>query len=244
MKKLLLALSLTTTLTFADFIGGEVNLGYYTHAPSGTAQNGGDSVDIEDDLKWESENDIFLKAYFEHPIPLIPNIRLGYTRFTHEGSGEASNSFTWGGMTLFKLSDDVYTKLDLDIYDISLYYEFLDNWLNFDAGLNIKYLSGSIVVNSTTKHEENSIELPVPMLYAKARIDIPATNLSFQAEGDYISYGDNALYDLEIGARYSFLLGFGVEAGYKTFKIKIDDVDDISMDADFSGVYGKLVWDF
>ena len=242
MKQILALLTIASSLTMADFIGGEIDLGYYTHAPSGTAQNGSDEVNIENDLKWKEESDVFFKAYFEHPIPLIPNIRLGYTGFTHEGSGTASKSlFSWGEIDL---SDDVYTKLDLNIYDVSLYYELLDNWLSFDVGVNIKYLNGSIDVDSTTKHEHNSIDLPIPMLYAKGRVDIPATDLSFQAEGDYISYGNNSIYDLELGARYTIALGFGVEAGYKSFKIKIDNVNDISMDADFSGLYGKVVWDF
>jgi len=228
----------------ADFLGGEVNLGLYSHSPSGTARNGGDNVDIEKDLNWQSENDIFFKAYFEHPVPLIPNIRVGYTGFSHKGAGEASKTFSWGGINLFSLTDDVISDLTLDIYDITIYYEFLDNWLNFDAGLNIKYLNGSIDVETSMRHEHNNIEVPIPMLYAKGRVNLPSTDLSFQIEGDYIGYDNNLLYDLEIGARYSFIMGFGVEAGYKTFKIKIDNVDDINMDTEFSGVYGKLVWDF
>jgi outer membrane protein len=223
----------------ADFIGGEVNLGYYTHNPSGSAQNGNDKVDIESDLKWEEENDMFLKVYFEHPVPIIPNVKLGYTKFSHSGEGKATKGFSWGVINI-GLNGDIDSKLDLNIYDIALYYELLDNWLNFDVGVNIKYLDGSIDVNS----DETSVNLPIPMLYAKARVNIPATDLSFQAEGNYISYGDNALFDLEVGARYTFALGFGVEAGYKAFKIKLDDVDDTSMDADFNGLYGKIVWDF
>ncbi len=244
MKKLLFSTIMIITFTMADFIGGEVNLGLYNHSPSGTAQNGGDNIDIEKDLNWKSENEIFLRAYFEHPLPIIPNIRVGYTKFSHNGAGEASKTFSWGGINLFSLTDDVYSELDLDIYDLTLYYELLDNWLNFDVGVNIKYLNGFMDVETLLKHEHNNIDVPIPMLYAKAKIDIPNTDLSFQAEGDFIEYDDNSIYDLEIGARYSFIIGFGVEAGYKTFKIKIDDVDDMSMDTDFSGIYGKLIWDF
>jgi outer membrane protein len=120
----------------------------------------------------------------------------------------------------------------------------LDNWLNLDVGLNIKYLDGSINIKSTTENENNDFNVPIPMLYTKARLDVPTTDLSFQLEGNYISYDGNTLYDLELGARYTFALGFGVEGGYKAFKLKIDDIDDLSMDADFNGIYGKLVWDF
>ncbi len=243
MRKIALATVLATTVGMADFIGGEVNLGYYNHSPSGTAQNGDDVIDIESDLKWEDESDIFIKAYFEHPVPIIPNIKVGYSSFGHEGDGTVSKRFSWNSIS-FNLRDRIHTKLDLDIYDITLYYELLDNWLNLDAGINIKYLDGYIEVDTTTKHENSSIGLPIPMLYAKARVDVPTTDLSFQLEGNYITYDGNTLYDLEMGARYSFMLGFGIEAGYKAFKLKIDDVDDTSMDADFSGLYGKVVWDF
>ena len=244
MKKILFATALATTLGMADFIGGEVNLGYYSHSPSGVAQNGDDKVDIEDDLKWENEGDVFFKAYFEHPVPIVPNIKIGYSSFSHKGDGVASKTFSWGDINLITVKDKIDTELDLKMYDITLYYELLDNWLNFDAGLNIKYLDGSIKVDTTTDHEESSVSVPIPMLYAKARVDIPTTDVSLQVEGNYISYDSNTLYDLEIGARYTFMLGLGIEAGYKTLKLKIDDIDDASIDADFNGIYGKVVWDF
>lgn len=243
MKKIVLATMVATTFGMADFIGGEINLGYYSHTPTGTAQNKDDIVDIKDDLNWKNENDIFFKAYIEHPLPMIPNIKIGYTGFKQEGSGTVTDTFSWGGIQLFSLSDDVYSKLDLNFYDITLYYELLDNWLNLDMGLNIKYFDGAIDIETTKKHEHNDIQLPLPMLYLKARLDIPTTNLSFQAEGDYISYEENNIYDLEIGARYEIVVGFGIEVGYKSLKIKIDNVEDFSMDANFNGVYGKLVWD-
>ncbi|NOZ91128.1 MAG: TIGR04219 family outer membrane beta-barrel protein [Epsilonproteobacteria bacterium] len=248
MKKIVLATMLVSSLSMADFIGGEVNLGYYTHNPSGTAQYDGDSIDIEDDLKWENEQDIFLKVYLEHPIPVIPNIKVGYTDFSHSGDGTPSTSFTFGGEN-YTTSANITSDFNLKMYDITLYYELLDNWLNLDAGINVKYIDGDISVDgrdSTGKpiHESTDFELPIPMLYAKAKIDIPTTDLSFQAEGNYVNYDGNTLYDLEAGVRYLFALGFGVEAGYKTLKIKIDDVDDFSMDTDFNGFYGKVVWDF
>jgi len=244
MKKILLASLVATSFGMADFIGGEVDLGYYSHNPSGTAQYKGDVVDIEKDLHWENEQDMFVRAYFEHPIPIVPNIRLGYSKFSHEGNGQATKTFSWDGFEIPITDPNVYSKIDLNIYDITLYYEFLDNWISADAGLNIKYLDGTIDVKSSTKNSSNDIQVPIPMLYFKGKVDIPTTDLSFQLEGDYISYDGNMLYDFELGARYTFIAGFGIEAGYKAMKIKIDDVSDFSMDTDFNGVYGKVVWDF
>ena len=248
MKKNLLLVGMISTFGMADIIGGEVNLGYYNHSPSGTVQYQGDVVDIEKDLKWESEGDIFIKAYIEHPLPIIPNIKVGYSTFGHSGSGSVEKRFEFGSSS-FDLNTNIDTKFDLKMYDLTLYYELLDNWINADVGVNIKYIDGEIAVkgkdlSGALLNESTSFQVPIPMLYAKVRLDIPTTDLSFQAEGNYIGYDGNTFYDAEIGARYTFALGLGFEAGYKTMKLKLDDIDDLSMDSDFSGAYGKLVWDF
>ena len=249
MKRVITGITILGTLSMADVIGGELNLGFYNHSPSGYAQYQGDKVDLENDLKWESEGDVFVKAYLEHPLPILPNIKLGYTSFGHNGSGKVKNSFQFGGKQ-FNINTDIDSSLDLKMYDLTLYYEILDNWLNLDLGVNIKYMDGTLTVkgsNIVTKQlidESSDFQVPIPMLYAKARFDIPTTDISLQAEGNYVSYDGNTLYDAEVGLRYTFLLGLGLEAGYKTMKLKLDDVDDLTMDSDFSGAYGKLVWDF
>ncbi len=249
MKKLLSLIGICSTLSMADVVGGEIDLGYYSHTPSGWAQYKGDVVDLKNDLKWKNEGDIFIKAYLEHPLPILPNIKVGYSKFGHSGSGEITKGFQFGGES-FGIGTDVDTNFDLKMYDLTLYYEILDNWVNLDLGLNVKYLDGVLTVkgqNIVTQQlidESDDIKAPIPMLYAKARFDVPTTDLSFQAEGNYVSYDGNTLYDAELGARYTFLLGLGLEIGYKTMKIKLNDVDDLSMDSDFSGAYGKLVWDF
>ena len=84
----------------------------------------------------------------------------------------------------------------------------------------------------------------MPTLYAKARFDIPMSGFSFQAEGDLISYNSSTLYDLDLGARYTFMMGLGIEAGVRMMKLKLDDVDDIDADIDIGGAYLSAVWDF
>jgi len=244
MKKVLgLAIAATGLLT-ADIIGGELNLGYYQHTPSGTLQYQGNSINLVDTLKWKEESDMFAKIYLEHPVPIIPNVKVGYTDFGHSGSGVVNTAFTFGGQT-YTANSNIDSIFDLKMYDLALYYELLDNWVNLDVGVNVKYVDGSISVKSNTGlSEATSFQVPLPMLYGKARFDVPTTDLSFQVEGNYVSYDGNTLYDAEAGVRYTFALGLGLEAGYKTMKLELDNVDDISMNTDFSGAYGKLVWDF
>ena len=249
MKKTLALLSILSTLSMADVIGGEINLGYYNHTPNGSAQYNGDILKLEDTLKLENEGDMFIKAYIEHPLPILPNIKIGYTSFKHSGTGTVTDAFTFGDK-IFSPNAKIDTSFDLEMYDLTLYYELLDNWLNLDVGVNIKYIDGVLRVKGTNLitqqivDESTDFQVPVPMLYAKVRFDVPTTDVSFQAEGNYVTYDGHTFYDAEAGIRYTFLLGLGVEAGYKTIKLKINDIEGLTMDADFSGAYGKLVWDF
>jgi outer membrane protein len=123
-KKLALFMLLTLSRLPADTIGGEVSLGFFNHQPNGNASYKGNEADIEDTLGYSEEQDIFLKAYLEHPLPLIPNIKFGYTTLSQEGSSSV-NDFTWGDTTY---NGTIESSLSLDMSDITLYYEFLDHW--------------------------------------------------------------------------------------------------------------------
>ena len=249
MKKIVASIAFLGTIAMADTIGGELNLGYYQHTPSGTLQYKGDSIDLKDDFKWKQESDVFAKLYIEHPLPLLPNIKLGYSSFGHTGSGLLNNDITFGNKT-YTSTSKIDSKFDLDMYDLTLYYELVDIGFDLDLGLNIRYLDGSVSavgvggIPPKPIDESTSFSVPVPMIYAKTRVPIPSTDIAFQAEGNYISYSGNQFYDFEAGMRYTFALGLGIEGGYKTMKLKLDDVDDLSLDSTFSGAYAKLVWDF
>ena len=248
MKKIVASIVFIGTVVMADTIGGELDIGYYEHTPSGTIEYQGDSIDLENDFKWKKESDVFAKLYIEHPIPILPNIKLGYSSFGHSGSGILSKDIIFANQT-YTATGKIDSTFDLDMYDLTLYYEVIDTGL--DLGLNVRYLDGSVSavgVSAGTPpsiiNESTSFSVPVPMIYAKARVPLPVTNISFQAEGNYISYSGNQFYDFEAGVRYTLALGLGLEGGYKTMKIKLDDVDDLTLDSTFSGAYAKLVWDF
>ena len=249
MNKIVASIAILGAFAVADTIGGELNIGYYEHTPSGTIEYKGDSIDLEDDFKWEKESDVFAKLYIEHPVPILPNIKLGYSGFKHSGSGVLTRDIKFANQT-YTATAEIDSLFDLDMYDLTLYYEVVDVGLDFDLGLNVRYLDGSVSavgeggIPPKSINESTSFSLPIPMVYAKARVPIPATNIALQAEGNYISYSGNQFYDFEAGVRYTFALGLGLEGGYKTMKLKLDDVDDLTLDSTFSGAYAKLVWDF
>ncbi|RRS32274.1 MAG: hypothetical protein P794_01285 [Epsilonproteobacteria bacterium (ex Lamellibrachia satsuma)] len=239
---------LSTTVVFADTIGGEISLGIYSHSPSGyTSYETTSSVDLEDDLKWSTEQDMMFKAYIEHPLPFLPNIKLGFANLSHDGKGSVT-AFSWGD--IININGDLDSALDMQMYDVTAYYELLDNTIEVDAGITLRYLDGTIDVTVTpllspTEHEIVDFNTLVPMLYGKAKFNIPTTDISLQFEGNAISYEDTTFYDYEISARYTFTMGLGIEAGYKALHLDSEDLENgLSTDMDFKGPYASLVWDF
>lgn len=225
----------------ADTVGGEISLGFFNHQPNGDASYKGNTANIKDTLEFSEEQDIFLKVYLEHPLPLIPNIKLGYTELSHEGSSSV-NDLTWGEHTY---SSTIESSLSLDMTDVTLYYEFLDNWAETDAGITLRYISGNMGVRSSVSSDVADFTTWVPMLYGKVRFNLPVTDLSFQLEANAISYWDITAYDYELSARYTLGMGVGLEAGYKAVHMNSDElVSGLDANVDFSGPYAAAIWDF
>lgn len=262
-KKLTLTALLSAGTLYADtFIGGEVSVGMYSHSPSGSAsytlpfELSNPAVDIEDDLGWDTEQDFILKAYFEHPVPLFPNIKIAYSNIAHSGQGIV-DGFSWGG--IIGLNGEIDTSLDTQMYDLTLYYELLDNVVEVDAGLTLRYLDGDMAVRTLSNYdlplvgslsaellsESTNFDLWVPMLYGKARFNIPTTDISLQLEANAISYDETTFYDYELSVRYTLAMGLGLEGGYKSIHLDSDDLSDgLDLDIDSAGPYAAVVWDF
>ncbi len=231
----------------ADTIGGEIAVGGWNHDPSGWIEypTGSDRIDLNDDLNLDTRSEIYMRAKIEHPVPLLPNIKLGYTKNRSSGDGTLSKTFTFGGLS-FTASENVHTETKLDTYDATLYYEIVDTGVDFDLGVTLRYIDGYAAITSLTTGRTESTEFTgaFPMVYANARVPLPFTGLSVGAEGSYITYDGSTLYDVQADIRYTFAMGLGLEAGYRSQKIKLDDVENTSTDIDIEGFFVGAVWDF
>ena len=261
-KNLTLALLLSVSSLYADTLGGEISLGMYSHSPSGSAsytlpfELSNTAVDVEDDMGWDTEEDIMFKAYFEHFVPLVPNIKIAYTNLSHSGQGTV-DEFSWGG--IIGLNGEIDTSLELQMYDLTLYYELLDNVVELDGGLTLRYIDGNIAVNTTSNFdlpvlsslsaellsESTDFDLWIPMLYGKAKFNMPYTDISLQLEGNVISYDETTFYDYELSVRYTVAMGLGFEAGYKAIYLDSKDLyTGLVLDLDSAGPYAAITWNF
>lgn len=244
MKNLLaLVLILFSSHAMADALGVRITGGIWKTDVSGTIRNStnlADTVDVQSDLHLDGGNQTFFDVYFEHFIPLIPNIRVGRTTLDMNGSGLTAKTFNYKGTPF---SGDLATDLKLDHTDITLYWRLLDNVVNFDLGVNAKIFDSNITIksNTTAQTVTGDFDGTVPMVYLAAAVDLPLSGLSLGGAGSFISFESDSISDVMFYIRYETDFFLGVEGGYRSFSIDIDDTNDLAdpvrAKVDIDGVY-------
>lgn len=235
------ALALGMTTAQADFIGLYLGIDGWDMDSSG--KFGSDNLS---DQNFNLDNDT--KASFfialEHPLPLLPNIRVRGQNL--DTSGQESANFELEGT---QFDGEVNVEFDITDANITLYYELFDNdVVSFDLGLTGKYLNGDITVTGDavggTATEKLDFTGVVPLLYGALEIGIPTTGLSVFGEISGLSYDDNTIMDYQAGAAYSFVdilpVDLSIRGGYRKFSLELDDFDGVSTDWSFDGPFAGI----
>ncbi len=235
---LMAALAASSIPAWADTAGVYLGTGTWSQDPNGDLRYQGDEIDVDDDLNLGSERQGYAWLALEHPVPLLPNIRLSGVNVQTQGRGSVTTSFDFGGQT-FNVSEDIDSDVRLDQRDATLYYEILDNVVSIDLGLNIKYIDGDARIRSLTTATEASAAFNayLPMAYGRLAADLPFTGLSAGIEGSAVSYDGNHLVDYTLRAAYESKYRIGLEAGYRRQQLKLDDVDEVFTDLGIEGVF-------
>ncbi len=229
-----IACALSST-AMADTIGFEVGAYAWKQNLSGDIAAGRfSSVNVESD----ETNNVFY-AVLEHPIPLIPNIRIQQTDLDFNATG--SGTFIYYGHST---PGDVISSINLSHTDFTLYYEILDNWISLDIGITARAINdGSITIASTSfpsLSDDFDADGVLPLLYVSTRFDLPLTGLYVGADINGLGVSDNSLIDYRVNLGYESSIGLGVEAGFRSFELEYDDDDDkanLTIDGAYAGIF-------
>ena len=219
----------------ADFLGFTVGVDNWNQSFEGYVQDGPDKVDMEDDLGYDDETGNSIYAHFEHPLPLLPNIRV--QRSDIEVSGAAEGSFTFEGNAYVVNTN---SNLDLSHTDATLYYEILDNVVSLDLGLTVRDFDGGFDVTDGTQKAELDINAAVPLLYGAVSVALPFTGLSGGGHINILGINDTSLSDTRASIKWESALGLGVEAGLRRMELTHDDDEeevDLSIEGAFIGAF-------
>ncbi len=242
----LIAVSTSSSVSADTFLGGYVGAQVWDLGVEGGFSESQDIVTFG----FEDETNYSFYAALEHPIPLVPNIKLSRTTLDTQGATSLSSSFSFGG-EVFAVDTILDTTNEITTMDYILYYEILDNDLvSFDVGVNVKELDGDFVVTdaSSTRTASDTFTGYVPMGYGRAAFGIPGTGLGAYVEGSFLSIDDNSIVDYQVALTYSFIeslaLDLTLQAGYRSLELDIEDIDDVYADLQFDGAFVGLEFDF
>jgi len=231
------ALSLLPGIAQADIIGAKIGIeGWQQDSSGGITEQ--DATIPDSSLADDAKAGAYLVV--EHPVPLLPNIKLRYSNF--DTDGEVTTNFSIGGIDF---TQGAYLDVEASALDLTLYYELLDlDILSLDAGVTIRYLEADFYAESASLSADDDFTAPIPMLYASALVGLPFTGLYAKAEGNYLGYDGSSISDMQLAVGYEFVdnlaIDMAIEIGYRSTLLEIDDIDDIYADLDYSGVFVAL----
>lgn len=217
----------------ADTAGVWAGGGAWDHSPSGAIRwIDATSVDLESDMKLQAEKETYLFVQVEHFVPLLPNVRVQQTALQSTGNNPSAN-FNFGGQNF---TGSVDSTVVMDHTDFIFYWQILDNIVGLDIGINAKSVDGEATVRNAGNTATTTFSGIVPMGYAAVAFS-PTDSLEFRGELSALSVGDSSITDSTIKVMYTtdYLLGF--EAGYRSLKVELDDLDGVYSDMKFDGPF-------
>lgn len=228
-KLLVLGCFLIVTPAFADLWNVSLEGGPFDYSVSGNVRdssNPAETIDVNSQLGWEGDTEMMGYLYVKHPIPIIPNFRLGVTNLKLGGTNTLTSDIIYNGVT-YPAGSTVTSSIDLSHTELALYYNLLDTFMSIDLGLNFKKFDGQFQISdnlgnrTTTTYNET-----LPMLYGAIGVPIPGTGFSVGGDLSWTSYQDSKMSDLLVRVRYDTDFFLGVELGYRSFHIDYQNTDD------------------
>ena len=208
------------------------------------------SVDLEQDLGLKGERGNYFYIALEHGVPLIPNVKLARSDIQESAFNTLSDTISFGG-AIFPAGAQLATNVDFSHTDLTFYYEILDNWINLDVGLTVRKFDGKLeaigrysLLPGLDIRANEDLDFTAPLLYGKARLDLPLTGLYVGMEANWLGVGDAQLYDVWANIGYVFGFGLGLEAGLRNLGMELDDVEDLDADIDLEGTYIAATFHF
>lgn len=167
----------------------------------------------------DAEQQFSATVALEHPIPIIPNVKLRYWDYSEV---------------------DSRIPLELTTMDAILYYEIFDNdVIDLDLGVSAtNYLDGRAF-------GRRSFDGWLPQVYGATRIHLSDSGFGLYGEATATNWDDSQNYDLELGVDYRFdmpVLDLSFRLGYRQVENDFDDFDNYTGKFEFKGwTLGVLV---
>ena len=158
-------------------------------------------------LGLDDKNNPYVWAKFIHPIPFIPNIKFQYTKYHSTGHSNyvAGNIKIFGDVNIPIALSNAYTKLDINSYDITLFYQFKPIFADIEVGAGADIWKGKTKIYDASLKQEivnSDFNVILPYLYGHLET-IEFFGFSVLATVKWAKAGDNHHYDYLGAVKYT-----------------------------------------
>lgn len=189
-------------------------VGVWYQQPGGDIEN----VDLDSDFNFGDKANFMAWARFEHPIPIVPDVKLDYNTVTFD-DGRLSSS------------------LDIKIVDLTAYWHIpmlrtlTNDILDVTWGVGGRYYDGEVDIHSFTGDlADNKI---MPFVYAGARVE-PIDWLALAVELRGWSASDQKTFDGLAKVEVYPIDFFFIGAGYHYLTLEDDKSSNNAVDTDMN----------
>ncbi|MGB0662891.1 MAG: TIGR04219 family outer membrane beta-barrel protein [Pontibacterium sp.] len=248
MRKTLLASSLLISFVATPAIAAplvDLDVGGYAWSANYDGDLGSSNTSV-DDLGLDSSTSTTAYVSLEHPVPVIPNLKITSTQLDTKASSTLSSDFTIDGKT-FSSNTDVTTQVDLAHTDFTVFYGLPELAVDIDFGLTFRVFDGEVMVTETNNSSNSKtvdLDFVLPMGYASARFNLPGTGFFVDGAINGLAIDGNSITDTTGRVGYSkslvpAVLDLEVSLGYRKFQLNVEE-DDITAEASASGPFANL----
>jgi len=158
-------------------------------------------------LGLDDKNNPFLWVKIIHPIPFIPNIKLQYTKYHSTGHSNyiAGNMKIFGDVDISTALTDADTKMDINSYDITAFYEFNPIFADIEIGAGVDIWDGNTKIYDNTNNKEivnQNFTVILPYVYGHIET-MKFFGFSALADIKWAKAGDNHHYDYLGAIKYT-----------------------------------------
>ncbi|KPA11900.1 conserved hypothetical protein, secreted [Candidatus Magnetomorum sp. HK-1] len=224
-------------------------LGMWNHDPNGMINYQGSDVKLNSDLSLGERNDMNIWLRIEHPVPMLPDVKIQYTPIKVKDNGSPNRPFVFGGKTF---DEALHSEMEMDIIDVQFYNHlpFIKmlslKGLDVTYGLTFRFLNAKAFINEVQSLTEQSRSFSTPMPLMTAGFNIaPVSSFAINGEFHAMTYSGNHWYDVTAKLQLSpFSEYVFMGLGYRYQDFKLDDVQDVTSDQSMQGWFGEIGFRF
>ena len=160
-----------------------------------------------------------------HPISILPNIKLEYTKYHSTGHSNyiAGNVEIFGDVTIPVALTNAYTKMDINSYDVTLFYEFNPVIADIEVGAGADIWDGKTTIKGNgagiyKTWVDESFTVILPYVYGHLE-SMKIFGFSILADIKWAKAGDNHHYDYLGAVKYTINMSGPInpfiKVGYK-----------------------------